>query len=463
MAGSKRAIGIIRVSQTRGRKGESFHSPATQRDRIRTACEAEGFELLDIHQELDTSGGRPLAERPGLLAAVEMIEAGDADVVVAAYLDRLTRSMRVRDEVIERVEAAGGSVLAVDMGVQTNATATQWLTGTLGSAVNEFIRRTAAERTGLAQQRAINRGVPPWAGAPPGYRREVVGERVNGQRMWGPLIPDPSTAPVVAQAFESRARGATVESVRDFLIQHGIKRSFHGVQHLLASRVVLGEIHFGDYEPNLAAHPPIVDRATWDAVQAVRKTRGTRPRSNHLLARQGVLLCGTCGSRMVVGTAYYGRYPFYRCPPVGDCPKRMHISAPIAEQVVVDAVKDALQGVEGTASAERDAQEADAAFHEAQANLDSAIRAFAGLEDEGAARARLAELRLLRDQAEERANQLGGLSAAVTIRVADHWDLLTLDERRGLVRAVVAKAVVGPGRGAERISVELFGEDSASG
>ena len=39
------------------------------------------------------SGGKSLDQRPGLSAAVAAIEAGEADVVAAAYFDRLFRSL----------------------------------------------------------------------------------------------------------------------------------------------------------------------------------------------------------------------------------------------------------------------------------------------------------------------------------------------------------------------------------
>ena len=103
---NKRAVGIIRVSQTRGREGESFHSPETQRAAIEQACKSNGWRLLDVHEELDVSGTRPLAKRPGLSRAVAGIENGHADLIVVAYFDRLLRSMKVKVELVERLPAA---------------------------------------------------------------------------------------------------------------------------------------------------------------------------------------------------------------------------------------------------------------------------------------------------------------------------------------------------------------------
>jgi site-specific DNA recombinase len=203
---ARRAIGIVRVSQTNGRDGDSFASPGEQRDRIRAACERDGLVLLDVIDELDVSGGTPLASRDGLRRAVESVEASEADVIVAAYFDRLVRSLRAQDELVSRVEAAGGSVLALDTGQVTNGSAGQWLSGTMLGAVAEYARRTAAERSGEAQARAVARGVLPWPNIPPGYRRGDDGV----------LVSDPVTAPIVARAFAMRAGGETVAAVRAF-------------------------------------------------------------------------------------------------------------------------------------------------------------------------------------------------------------------------------------------------------
>ncbi len=447
---TRRAIGIVRVSQTNGRDGESFASPPEQRDRIRAACERDHLHLVDTIDEMDVSGGTPLADRAGLRAAIEAVEAGEADVIVAAYFDRLVRSLRVQDELVSRVERAGGQVLAVDVGQVTNGSAGQWLSGTMLGAVSEYQRRTAKERSGEAQARAVARGVLPYPNVPPGYVRAPDGR----------LEPDAATASVVADAFRMRADGATVADVRAFLADHGVKRSYHGVTALLASRVVLGEIHFGALV-NLSAHPAIVDRDTWQRVQRISVSRGRKAKSERLLARLGVLRCASCGGRMVVGTqTQHGRsYPFYRCGHVReDCERRVTVSAELVEHIVSDAVRAELADVEGRASVEQNAREADAVLERAQHDLDAALRTFAGFEDEAAARDRLAELRDIRDRALERVDHLRGSQSVVSINAARDWDRLSLDARRALIRAVVDRVDVAPGRGADRIDVHLVSE-----
>jgi DNA invertase Pin-like site-specific DNA recombinase len=53
------------------------------------------------------SGGTPLEHRDKLRRAVEAVEAGDADVIVVAYFDRLVRSLRVqaRSSIVSRRRA----------------------------------------------------------------------------------------------------------------------------------------------------------------------------------------------------------------------------------------------------------------------------------------------------------------------------------------------------------------------
>lgn len=446
---TRRAVGIVRVSQVNGREGDSFVSPREQADRIREACERDGLRLVSafgdngIADELDVSGGTPLARRPGLLTAVQAIEDGRADVLVTAYFDRLVRSLRVQDEVVSRVEAAGGHVLALDVGRVSGATASQWLSGTMLGAVSEYVRRTAAEHSAEAQRRAIEEGRPPII-LPPGLRR--VGDRIE---------VDAKPAAAVRRAVEMRADGATFAAIREHLREHGIERSYHGVQTLLRSRLLVGEMVFGDQRGTV---PAIVDCETWERAQRMSVPRGRRATSDRLLARLGVLRCGTCGSRMVVGTAKNREYPIYRCPPVGDCTRRVTIAAELVEGLVIERVRELLAGIEGTASSDDRVREAAAAVDRAQRDLDAAVRTFAaaGLDGESAAVDRLAELRGARDAARERHEQLAAAQAAtaVAVSVAD-WDDLARDERRDLIRAVVERVMIAPGgRGAERVTIE---------
>jgi hypothetical protein len=76
-----------------------------------------------------------------------------------------------------------------------------------------------------------------------------------------------------------------------------------------------------------------------------------------------------------------------------------------------------------------------------------------GLEDVDGTREKLAELRQAKDDAAARLDRLGGAGVAVTVNASADWDHLNLEEQRALIRATIQTAIVGPGRGAERITI----------
>jgi DNA invertase Pin-like site-specific DNA recombinase len=404
-------------------------------------------ENVDEHGRVRVkSGGAGLEERPKLRYAIEEVEAGRANFIIAERLDRFFRNLDVQRVVIDRVEAAGGRFVAVMGGAITHATAEAKLQATINGAVAEHQRESARRRSWDAVEVAIEQGKVPWSQTAPGYIRDADSR----------LRPNPELQPVIERAFKMRAEGAPINQVRAYLRDHGLERSYHGTQHLLRDRIYLGEIHFGTHTPNLAAHRPIVGRETWDRVQRAKVSRGRRAKSERLLARLGVLRCASCGSRMVVGTSNNSGYYIYRCPPVGDCPRRQTISAHVVEDEVVAWVKHYLSDLTGTASGASGVADAQATLVQTQADLDSALRvvAAAGLDTEPAAVERLRELREARDRAKERHAECveadASLSVAVTV---GEWDGLTLDGRRGLIRATIEKVLIRPGRGAERIQI----------
>jgi Recombinase zinc beta ribbon domain len=161
---------------------------------------------------------------------------------------------------------------------------------------------------------------------------------------------------------------------RRFLAKNGIERSISGVESMLRSRMYLGEIHFGELH-NLKAHEPIIkDRAPFERVQRRTVSHGRQAKSERLLARLGVLRCGTCGSRMVINS-YTGSY---RCADssANRCQRRAAVKADRVEAMVLDAVRaySATADMHGRASRKQQIREADEAIERASADLDDTIR-----------------------------------------------------------------------------------------
>ena len=232
-----RDVVVVRVSEKGDREDEHFHSPEVQIEAARRWAKDRGERLVASPiPEIDVSGRLPLSKRPGLLAAIEMIEAGRADQLVVAYFDRLVRSLKVQLEVIERVERAGGEIFALDHGKLTNGTAAQRLSTNMLGSVFQYFAEITGEKVTAAQARAVARGVYPHPRIPVGY--------VRGED--GVLVVEPAAARVVVQAFKRRDLGASLVEIQALLAENGIERALSGVASMLRSRMYLGEIHFGE-------------------------------------------------------------------------------------------------------------------------------------------------------------------------------------------------------------------------
>jgi site-specific DNA recombinase len=359
-----RNVVVVRVSEQGDREDEKFHSPKAQLAKAKSWSEDQGNRVVEAFEEIDVSGKLPLAKRPGLLKAIEMVEAGEADHIVVAYFDRLVRSLKVQLEVVERVEGAGGEIYAIDHGRLTNGTAATRMSNNMMGAAFQYYAEVTGEKVKAAQERVVARGVLPNSRISPGYVRGEDGV---------PVVERPR-ARIVVQAFRRRDRGASLVEIQAWLAEKGIERSISGVASILRSRMYLGEIHFGALH-NLNAHEPIIkDRALFERVQRRTVSRGRRAKSERLLARLGVLRCGTCGSRMVINS-YTGNY---RC---GDtsanrCRRRAAVKADRVEEMVLDAVRAhwATADLYGRASRKQQVREADGAIERANAELDDTIR-----------------------------------------------------------------------------------------
>jgi predicted site-specific integrase-resolvase len=457
---TERVVGLTRFSQLGQRDKENLVTLDIQHDRIENACEVDGLELVTILDEAQVSGMWPLERRKGLTEALRMIEDGEADVLMVAYFDRAFRSMKVKGEVIDRVDAAGGRLKALDTGDITHATTGQWLTSSIHGLFAEWYGKQARDKSGAAQEETIMKnGIPISNTVPPGYRKrgdktyELDGTDAKG-RLTG-------NAAAMYEAFQMRADGATHLAIHDYLESEGIHYTVSGVRALLMNRVYRGEARFGEHV-NRKAHRPLIDEETFRRAQRSRGPAGRRTKHPMLLAKLGVLVCGTCGSRMSasVSRPRPGReYHYYRCGAEhGKCPNRCSVSEFAVERETKDALRKWAneQGAEGLASFDAEVEEAKALVDKAQAELDNAVRGYtaAGLLTEPSAVDELTRLREARDTAEHEHDKL--LRIAARSRRVTIDNVKTFEDWRNAIAAVFERIVCEPGRGAGRLTFKVF-------
>ena len=181
--------GYIRISRVAGREGPSFISPDVQRSKIEAWAAMREVEISALHQDMDVSGGQ--ISRPGLDALLERIESGKTGGVVVARLDRLSR-LGVGDalKLVERISDDGGEVAAIDVGIDPKTPVGKFAR-TLMLALAQMERERIGESWQIAQERAIERGVPV-SRTPYGYRKAENGS----------LEPDPVDSPRIIAAFQ---------------------------------------------------------------------------------------------------------------------------------------------------------------------------------------------------------------------------------------------------------------------
>ena len=169
--------GYIRVSDTKGRGGESFLSPAIQRDTIERLAKAKSIELGEIVEEIDVSGGKRIEDRE-LGRLLERVETGESAGVIVWKLSRFSRSLLDAVEATTRITRAGGRLIADDF--DSSQPMGKAMLGLLAGLAEEELD---ARREGWRQARArsVERGVPNGR-APLGYRKRPTDASRSSRR-----------------------------------------------------------------------------------------------------------------------------------------------------------------------------------------------------------------------------------------------------------------------------------------
>lgn len=175
---TNRALGYVRVSTDE--QAASGAGLAAQRRAIETEATRRGWELLETVGETAGASSATL-EREGLQGALERLDRGDADVLVVAKLDRLSRSVAQGALVMERAKRKGWSLVALDFGLDTTTPAGEMVANVILSTA-QYERRLIGQRTrdALAERKAagVRLGRPPMLPS-------IVVERIAALRAGG--------------------------------------------------------------------------------------------------------------------------------------------------------------------------------------------------------------------------------------------------------------------------------------
>ncbi|MBS1715341.1 MAG: recombinase family protein [Armatimonadetes bacterium] len=187
-----RAIGYVRVSTDK--QASSGAGLESQRRAVETECARKGWELTEVVVDEGQSGKS--LNRPGLQKALLALTEGKADALVAAKLDRLSRSVADFCHIVDMSAFHKWKLVVVDCQVDTSTAAGEMMAGILVQFA-QFERRLIAERT----------------------RTALAVKKAQGVRLGRPVdVP----SGVVRRIVELRRKGMSLASIAESLNAEGV-------------------------------------------------------------------------------------------------------------------------------------------------------------------------------------------------------------------------------------------------
>ncbi len=207
-SGGGRLIGYIRVS-TLG-QAENGHSLPGQIARLQEAAVREGFELLEVVQDVKSGAKR----RDGLDEVWARVRAGEAEGILTPKVDRLGRSQLHLASLVEQARDEGLSILTSDEGWQVRR-------GTLcNEALPFLIAMAQVERERISRR----------------TREGLEVARRHGTKTGNPFGRPPENTDLQERATELRREGLTLQAIADLFNEEGhrtARRSVYRPKNIL--------------------------------------------------------------------------------------------------------------------------------------------------------------------------------------------------------------------------------------
>lgn len=205
-----RAVAYVRVSTEK--QADRGMSMEVQQARVHGYASLYDLTLADVIS--DSGASAKTLRRPGLQRALGMLRAGQADALLVAKLDRLTRSVADLGQLVAEYFAEGKwSLLSVADQVDTRSAAGRLVLNVLGS-VSQWEREAISERTVAAMQHLRAQGRYTGGPVPFGFRIAADGRTVE---------PAPEERSMLARARELHGAGLSQRKLAARLEAEGFR------------------------------------------------------------------------------------------------------------------------------------------------------------------------------------------------------------------------------------------------
>ena len=203
-----RAVAYLRVSTDK--QADHGVSLAAQRARVEAYAGLYDLEIVEVIE--DAGGSAKTLQRNGLQRALALLDAGKADALIVAKLDRLTRSTRDLGTLLDKYFAQRCELLSVAEQIDTRSAGGRLVLNVLMS-VAQWEREAIGERTSVALQHKKRMG-------------ERVGSVPYGHRLAADgvhLEPHAGEQRLIVAVRELRAAGLSLRAVSAELAKRGFK------------------------------------------------------------------------------------------------------------------------------------------------------------------------------------------------------------------------------------------------
>ena len=293
-AGRRCAI-YTRVSSDGGLEQE-FNSLHAQREAAEAYIKSQAHEGWRLRRERYDDGGFSggSMDRPALQRLLADVTDGRIDIVVVYKVDRLTRALADFAKLVELFDRHSVSFVSVTQSFNTTSSMGRLTLNVLLSFA-QFEREVTGERIRDKIAASKKKGI--WMGGtvPLGYRvvdRKLLIDEVEAatvRSIYARYLALGSLPALQAELRENGIRTRKRERTSGTTIG-GMPLTNGPLSHMLRNRVYLGEINHKD-KSYPGDHPPLIDPAVFDAVQAqlaanaIQRKNGTGKSGAPLLGR----------------------------------------------------------------------------------------------------------------------------------------------------------------------------------
>ncbi|WP_338020936.1 recombinase family protein [Rhodococcus sp. YH1] len=138
------AVAYLRVSTAE--QAESGLGLGAQRAAIEAEAQRRGLTIVGWYEDAGVSGGLAPSKRPGLRAALAAVRSKEAAILIAAKLDRLSRSVHHAAVLVDTARVEGWQVMTLDLAADMTTPAGEAQAGML-MVFSQLERRLIGQRT----------------------------------------------------------------------------------------------------------------------------------------------------------------------------------------------------------------------------------------------------------------------------------------------------------------------------